>query len=183
MAQLSRHSYITTVLLGNIGTAVGSDIVDGIATLSVDMSGYEGAYFVAGLTHGGTSSATANTFAVRQSTAAITIQTSGGQGTAITGASATLPTGSSATAEHVVIDVYKPRTGSGARFLFGQWTVASSCAALGAAYCIQYEPTNLGNSTQTNSTGVRVIPQTTASSTAVPFLTGGVTAVVSGATN
>ncbi len=182
MAQLSRRSYITTVLVGNIATAAGSDVVDGVTTLSVDMAGFEGAYFIAGLTHGGTS-ATGNTFAIRQSTAAISALTSGGQGTAMTGASATLPTGSSATAEHVVIDVYKPRLGSGAQHLFGQWTIASSCAVLGQAYCIQYDPTNLGNSTQTNSTSVRVIPQTTASSTAVPFLTGGLTAVVSPATN
>ena len=107
----------------------------------------------------------------------------GGQGNAMTGASATLPTGSSATAEHGVIDVYKPRHGSGVNFLFPQWTIPSSCAQLGPAFCLQYEPTNLGNSTQTNSTSVRVIPQSTASSTAAPFMTGGVTAVVNPATS
>lgn len=185
MAQLSRRTYIQTVFNGSPGSiavfAAGSSAVDGLASDTVDMSGYEGAYFIGTLVHGGTGGAP--TFAVRQSTAAITSFTSGGQGTAITGASATLPTGSSATAEHGVIDVYKPRTGSGARHLFAQWTIPSSCAVIGPAFALLYEPTNLGLSTQTNSTGVRVIPQTTASSTATPFLTFGVTAVVSGATN
>ena len=187
MAQLSRRSYLTTVFNGSPGPtaafAAGSSAVDGLASLTVDMAGYEGAYFIGSLVHGGTSAAAGNVFSIRGSTAALASLTSGGQGNAMTGASATLPTGSSATAEHGVIDVYKPRHGSGVNFLFGQWTIPSSCAVLGPAFCIQYEPTNLGNSTQTNSTSVRVIPQTTTSSTAAPFLTFGVTAVVSPATS
>mgnify|MGYP001591399557 CR=1 FL=1 len=181
MAQLSRRTYITTVFNGNLTAAVASSAVDGLAGLTVDMAGFEGAYFIGSLVQGGTGGAP--TFQIRGSTAAIASMTSGGQGNAMTGASATLPTGSSATAEHVVIDVYKPRHGSGVNFLFPQWTIPSSCAQLGPAFCLQYEPTNLGNSTQTNSTSVRVIPQSTASSTAAPFMTGGVTAVVSPATS
>ena len=181
MAQLSRRTYITTVFNGNLTAAVGSSAVDGLAGLTVDMAGYEGAYFIGTLIHGGTG--LAPTFSIRGSTAALASMTSGGQGNAMTGASATLPTGSSATAEHGVIDVYKPRHGSGVNFLFPQWVIPSSCAVLGPAFCLQYEPANLGNSTQTNSTSVRVIPQSTVSSTAAPFLTFGVTAAVSPATS
>ena len=181
MAQLSRRTYITTVFNGNLTAAVASSAVDGLAGLTVDMAGYEGAYFIGTLVHGGTGGAP--TFSVRGSTASLASLTSGGQGNAMTGASATLPTGSSATAEHGVIDVYKPRMGSGVTFLFPQWVIPSSCAVLGPAFAIQYEASNLNNSTQTNSTSVRVIPQSTVSSTAAPFLTFGVTAVVSPATS
>lgn len=185
MAQLSRRTYLTTVFNGSPGAGAGfaaaSSAVDGLASLTVDMAGFEGAYFIGSLVHGGTGGAP--TFSVRGSTAALAAFTSGGQGNAMTGASATLPTGSSATAEHGVIDIYKPRHGSGVNFLFAQWVIPSSCAVIGPAFCLQYEPSNIGNSTQTNSTSVRVIPQSTASSTAAPFLTFGVTAVVNPATS
>lgn len=183
IGQLSRQTFITNVLRGSPGAiavfAAGSSAVDGLATDSVDMSQYEGVYFIATLVHGGTSAA-GQAFALRSSTAAISAMTSGGQGTALVGASATLPTGSSATAEHGVIDLYKPRNTAGqGRHVFGQWTLVSSCAVLGPAFAIRYGARNIANSTQTNSTSVEVIPQTTASSTAIPFLTFGVTSVVS----
>ena len=173
MAQLSRHTLITRVGFSPLGTvfACGSSAVDGLATASVDTAGYEGAYFIAGLTHGGTSAAAGLVFSVRQSTAAITERSSGGQGTALTGASATLPTGSSATNEAVVIDVYRPRRFGTANFLFGQWTIASSCASLGNAYAILYGPTQVSNSTAAGT-----VPATTASALGI---TGGVTGLVS----
>lgn len=181
IGQLSKQTLINNVHRGAPNAvavfAAGSSGVDGLASDTVDMSGYEGAYFIGSLVHGGTGGAPV--FSVRQSTAVIASMTSGGQGTALTGASATLPTGSSATADHGVIDIYRPRSFGGARFLFSQWVVTSSCAVIGPTFVIQYGPRQVGNSTMTNSTGVQTIPQTTASSTATPFLTFGVTAVVS----
>ena len=185
IGQLSKQTYITTVFNGSPGAgaafAAGSSAVDGLASLTVDMAQYEGAYFIGSLVHGGTSAAAGNVFSIRQSTAAIAAFTSGGQGSAFSPAvSATLPTGSSATADHGVIDVYRPRSALGSnQFLFAQWVCASSCVVLGPAFCLQYGARNLGNSTQTNSTSVRVIPQSTVSSTAAPFMTFGVSAFVS----
>ena len=183
IGQLSKQTYLTTVMNGSPGAiavfAAGSSGVDGLATLTVDMAQYEGAYFIGSLVHGGTGGAA--TFAIRQSTAALAAFTSAGQGSAFSPVvSATLPAGSSATADHGAIDVYRPRSASGSnQFLFAQWTLVSSCAVLGPTYCLQYGARNFGNSTQTNSTSVRVIPQTTVSSTAAPFLTFGVSAFVS----
>ena len=92
-------------------------------------------------------------FTVRQSTAAIVTMSSGGQGVALSGSTSTVAAGSSATAEAFVVDVYRPRSQSGARHLFGQLSVASSCTVLGPQFVIQYEPrvappsTSAGNST------------------------------------
>jgi hypothetical protein len=174
---LSRTTLITRVFAAApLGTlfAAGSSAVDGLATASVDTSNYEGALFIQSLIHGGTSAASGITFAVRQSTAVIVDRSSGGQGTALTGASATLPTGSSATPEAVVVDVYKPRRNGTANFLFGQWTIPSSCAMVASGYCIQYGARQFGNSTNANT-----IPQTTASANGI---TGGVTLAVSPST-
>lgn len=175
MAPLSRETLVTRVGFSPLGTAfaAGSSVVDGLATASVDTSNYEGAYFLAGLVHGGTSAAAGIVFSVRQSTAAITERSSGGQGTALTGASATLGTGSSATADAVVIDVYKPRRVGTANFLFGQWAIASSCVVLGNAYCIQYGPRQIGNTTTAGT-----VPQ----STNFTGMSGGVTFVASPST-
>lgn len=177
MAPLSRTAFVSRVFAAApLGTvfAAGSSVVDGLATASVDTSNYEGVLFIQSLIHGGTSAASGIVFSVRQSTAAVTDRSSGGQGTALTGASATLPTGSSATPESVVIEVYKPRRNGTANFLFGQLTVASSCAMVGPGFAIQYGARQLGNSTNANT-----IPQTTASANGI---TGGVTFLVSPST-
>ena len=169
MAQLSKNTLITRTIAANAVAAAGSSAVDGLAGASVDMVTYEGAYFIQVV--GGGSTGGATSFSVRQSTAAITSMTSGGQGTALSGTTSTIAAGSSATAEAFVVDVYRPRSPSGNRFLFGQVTIASSCTVLGPQFVIQYGPRNANNSTAAGT-----VPATTASALGI---TGGVVAAVS----
>lgn len=153
MAQLARNSMITRTLAGNIATAAGSSVVDGILGASVDMAapGARGVMFISHVVHGGTGGAISHI--VQQSTAAVTALSSQ-SGTTLSGTTSTVAAGSSATSETFVSDVYKPRYGGGnARFLAAGLTIASSCSVLGPQFAIQYElrtnppSTSLGNST------------------------------------
>lgn len=164
--QLARNTLITRTIAANAVAAAGSSAVDGLAGASVDMANFEGALFLQAV--GGGSTGGAVSFSVRQSTAPITSLSSGGQGVALSGSTSTVAAGSSATAEAFVVDVYRPRSPSGARHLFGQLTVASSCTVLGPQFVIQYEP--------------RVAPQSTSAGNSTASqngITGGVVAVVS----
>ena len=166
--QLARTTLITRTFTPSTAIAAvasGSSAADGLAGASVDMANFEGVLFIQGVVGGGTGGNVS--FAVRQSTAAISAS-SGGQGTALSGSTSTVAAGSSATGETFVIDVYKPRSFGGARHLFGQITVASSCAVLGQQYAIQYAP--------------RVAPQSTSAGNSTASqngITGGVVAAVS----
>lgn len=158
--QLARNTLITrtsagVAIVGTTGGAggagAGSSAVDGLAGASVDMAGYEGALFLGHIVQGGTGGAVS--FTVRQSTAEISANSSAGQGVLLAGSTSTIAAGSSATAETFVVDVYRPRSPSGARFLHSVLTVASSCSFVGPSFALQYDArvapasTSAGNST------------------------------------
>lgn len=158
MAQLTSYTSFIKVFSNGALTAAGSSAVDGLATNSINMTGYDGCVFIADVTHGGTGGAL--TFSVRQTTASIAALTSGGQGTALSGPSATVTAGSSATADTVVVEVYRPRDNYGA-FLHGQWAVASSCSVIGRVIALPYHPRAAAESTALD---VLTPPQSTAAS-------------------
>jgi hypothetical protein len=183
MAQLTSYLTVLRVFNGNVVTAAGSSAVDGVATNSVDMSGYDGCMFIGHVTQGGTSGTIS--LSIRQTTAAIAALTSGGQGTTLVGTTSTIAAGSSATAEAFVIDVYRPRQSYGL-YLHGQWTVASSCATLGPIFALPYQPRASAESTALDAVSP---PQSTAASSfaaaansTLSGITGGVVRAVSPST-
>jgi hypothetical protein len=186
MAQLSSRTFVQrtspgisivgATVGGTGGAGAGSSAVDGIAGASIDISRYGGALFIGHVTQGGTGGAVS--FSVRQTTAAITANTSGGQGTTLVGTTSTIAAGSSATSDTFVIDVYRPRQGYGS-FMHSQLSVASSCSFLGPQFAIGYDPVTAATAALTTDT----VPQSTAAgSTGGSGITGGVVRAVSPST-
>jgi hypothetical protein len=155
MAQLTSNVNITRVFSGG-SAASGSSVADGLASASVALSGLEGVVFVGTVVQGGTGGAVS--LSVRQTTAAIVALTSGGQGTTLTGVTATVAAGSSATPEILAVDVSRFRDQYGS-FAHAQWTIASSCAVAGPIVAYAYQPRASAVSTALSTT---TTPQSTA---------------------
>lgn len=168
-------SIVAATVGGAAGVGAGSSVVDGIAGASVNMGGFDGCLFIGHVIQGGTGGAVS--FSVRQTTAAITANTSGGQGTTLVGTTSTIAAGSSATPETFVIDVYRPRDQYGS-FLHSQLTITSSCSFVGPQFAIPYNDRASAVSTALSTASV---PQSTAAGVA-SGITGGVVRAVSPST-